>query len=88
MSRVEFEAYVIQARDVKLALGREALDELADLAYRLAQDRVTRRGGILRAHLARDYGELEDKERAAMRNSARDFIVALVLLGFIEMPGE
>lgn len=84
----ELEALVAQARDMKLALGREALDELAHLAYRLGQDRVTRRGGILRAHTVRDYGELEDKERAGIRNAARDFIVALVLLGFIEMPGE
>jgi hypothetical protein len=75
-------------REMKLAIGREHIDDIAAIAYALAQDRVTRRGGVLPARLARAYEALDDNERAALRNSVRDVTVALVLLGYLDLPSE
>jgi hypothetical protein len=77
---------VIEGRTVSLAVSRETLDEVAELALGLAIDRTRQAGALLTAVMARDYLDRSETERAALREASRDVLIALVLLGIVEQP--
>jgi hypothetical protein len=76
----------VQGREMKCALGKPALTELADLVLRLHQDATTQQGVILPHAMMRSYRERSEDEREGMRSACKHVLVALVLLGIIDAP--
>lgn len=76
----------MQGREVKCALGKEALSEVADLVLRLHQDECLQQGVILPHAMMRTYRERGETERDGMRAACKHVLVALVLLGIIDAP--
>jgi len=76
----------VQGREVKCALGKAALSEVADLVLRLHQDETMQQGVILPHAMMRPYRERPETERDGMRSACKHVLVALVLLGIIDSP--
>ena len=75
-------------RDVHLQLGEAELAEIAELAFRLAQERVRRSGGLLTPVLARSFAELGEVERAGIARMVEEVLRALILLEYIDLQGS
>lgn len=76
----------VQGRDVKVAIGRAAMTEVADLTLRLHLDRAKREGAVLTPAMLRTYRQRSEDERDGLRASCEHMLVALVLLGIIDAP--
>jgi len=77
---------VVQGREVKCALGKGALSEVADLVLRLHADEARAKGALLPPHMMRTFMQRDESEREGMRAAVKHVLVALVLLGIIESP--
>lgn len=77
---------MVQGREVKCALGKAALAEVADLVLRLHQDEARQNGAILPPVMMRPYRGRTETEQEGMRASCKHVLVALVLLGIIDAP--
>lgn len=73
--------------ELHLALSEADFAEIAELAFRLAQERVRRAGGLLTPVLARSFGELGEVERAGIARMVEDVIRALILLEYMSLQG-
>jgi hypothetical protein len=76
----------VQGREVKCALGKAALSELADLVLRLHLDAAQSQGAVLTHAMLRGYRERSADEQEGMRAACKHVVVALVLLGIIDAP--
>ena len=85
---MNLEQLVLEARSLRLDnVGEESLHTVAELALAIAQERTRRLGGILTPVLSRPYPELGESEREGLRQMAEDVTKALVLLGWVDLPG-
>jgi hypothetical protein len=81
------EALVEEARALRVELGDEVLDGVADLVLRLHQREATEARAILPPAMMRTYSERSAAERAGMRSACKHVVMALVLTGVIDLPG-
>ena len=85
---MNLEQLVLAGRSLRLdKVGDETFDRVAELALAMAQERTRRVGGVLTPALARPYHEMGETERLGLRAMAEDITKALVLLGWIDLPG-
>ncbi len=84
----KLEALAAKGRDIRAALDERALSEIAELVLLLHQRTAREAGAILPAHMLRTYKERDEGERAGMRAAVEHVVVALVLLGIVDPPGN
>lgn len=71
---------------VECALSDDELGLVADLMLRIMQRHARARGALLTQMQGRSYAERSDVEREGLRSAVKHALVALVLLGIIDMP--
>lgn len=84
----ELESLAAKGRDVRAALDPSTLGRIAELVLLLHQRAAREAGAILPEHMMRTYMQRSASEREGMRAAVEHVVVALVLLGIVDPPGQ